>query len=214
MLGDPLQARTVRTNDVNVDDVQVLPSAVRERHRAGAIRREGHPLPVRRPRRTKVARRARGERLGSVRLQIHRPQVRRAAGAGRYEHELLAVWRERRLIVVRRIVREPLEAAAVRTGAVQIRLALAVRCEDDRRAVGRPHGVVVHTWRVQQRMLAGAVGRRHEQADLAGVREHPGKDDLLRRRRCRGQSGSRRDDDEHGSHAADLTAELASRVRF
>ena len=77
VLGDTLQPGAVRMNDVDVGELQVLPAAVRHRHRAAAVRRERDPLAVRRPRRPEIAARAPvRQRLRPPRLQIHRPQMR------------------------------------------------------------------------------------------------------------------------------------------
>ena len=60
---EPLQARPVGMDDVEVGEVQMFPAAVRERQVARAIRRERNPLSVGRPRRTEVSARARRQRL-------------------------------------------------------------------------------------------------------------------------------------------------------
>ena len=122
--------------------------------------------------------------------------------AGRDEHELPAVGREGRLIVVRGTVGEALEPRAIRLDAKEIRRAFAVGREHDRLAVWRPHRVVVHVARGEERTLAAAVACRDEETDLPVIRKDAGKDDFLRRRRMArgGQGGAGDNGRESGSH--------------
>ena len=142
-VGDALQPRAVGVHEIDVRELQVLPAAAAHRHRAAAIGGERDPFAVGRPRRPEVAAGPRRQRLRLLRLQIHRPQIGRAAVASRDEHELFAVGRERGLIVVGGTIGQALEAGAVGFDAKEIGGSFAVRCEDDRSAVGRPDRVVV-----------------------------------------------------------------------
>ena len=168
---DALQAGAVGPDDIDVGGLQRFPSAARHLHRRAAIRREGDPSSIRRPRRAEVAAHSgRGRRgrhgLRPPRPQVHRPDARVAAVARADERQLRAVRRERRLIVVCGIVRQPLAAGAIRLDAKQIRRSFAIGRVDDRGAIGRPRRVVVEARRVEQLPFAAAVGGRDEQADL------------------------------------------------
>src|ERR1017187_3894886 len=157
------QPGAVGTHDIDIRQLQPLPSSVSEWHRIVAAGGEGNPLPVRRPRRTKVAAPPRCELFGAQRGEIHRPKVRRPPSRAD-EHELLTVGRECRLIVVSGILGELCETGAIRFYAIKLRRAVPFRSEDDGFVVGCPNRVVVCVLRVEQGMLISTVGCCHEQS--------------------------------------------------
>ena len=144
VLGDSLQPGPVGMDDVEIDEVQMFPAPVGERQVARSIGRERNPLPVGRPRRPEVSSGPRRQRLAACASAdpcVHRSAVPSARVVTKTS--CLSVRRERGLIVVRRAVGEAFQAAAVRLDAIQIRRAVALGREDDRRAVGGERGVVV-----------------------------------------------------------------------
>jgi hypothetical protein len=174
-------------HQINVRELEVLPAAAAHRHRAAAIGGERDPLAVGRPGRPEIAARPRGQRLPFSRLQIHRPQIGGPTVASGDEDQLLAVGRKRGLVVVGGTVGQALEAGSVGSDPKEIGGAFAVRCEDDRPAVGSPDRVVVNLAQTQEGMLVAAVRVGDEQTNLPGVWPDPREDDLLGIRGACGQ---------------------------
>ena len=123
-------------NDVDVDEVEMFPAAVREWQTVAAIRRERDPFAIGRPRGTEVAAGAGRERLCAARLHVEDPEIGGAGSPRRYEHDLPAIRRERSLIVERRAVGQALEIGAVRTDAIEIRGTVTLGRERQPCAVG------------------------------------------------------------------------------
>ena len=101
-----------------------------------AIRCEGNPLSIGRPRGAEIAAATLRELTNAQARHIHDPHVRLAATRGN-ERNTLAVGREHRLIIVGRIVGELLQAGAINTHTEQISRAIAFRGEYQPLFVGR-----------------------------------------------------------------------------
>ncbi len=135
MLGDSLQAGAVGMNDINVDHLEVFPTAFGHGQIAAAVGGESDPFSVRRPGRAEVAAGARGERAGFAGSYIQNPEIGGAAGARGYEDDLLAVGREGGLIVEGWVIGQALQAAAVGMNSKKIRGTGALGGEDNPGAV-------------------------------------------------------------------------------
>src|SRR5262249_34130636 len=100
------------------------------------------------------------------------------------ECQLSAVGRKGRLVVVGRVVSQAFESAAVSLHAIEIRGAVTLRGKHDECAIRRPRWVVVGAGRGQERMLVTSVRCGDKEIELAGLREHARKHDLLRCSLC------------------------------
>src|SRR4029077_1765631 len=120
VLGNPLQARPVRPDDVNVDNVQALPSPFRWWKSAVAIRREGDPLAVGRPSGPEIPSMARCQRLCLVRGRVEDPKISGSRGALSDEQNFFTVGGKGGWVVIRGIVRQAIETRSARVNAIQI----------------------------------------------------------------------------------------------
>src|SRR5947199_5572965 len=135
MLRDPLHARPVGSNDVQVQDLESLPPAVCEWLLACASGRKRNPFSVRRPRGPERTSGSRGQRSRTTIRKIQDPEICGPSAAGTDEDELFAIWRERCLVVVGGVVCHLLETGSVGIHAEQICRPSSLGSENDRRSV-------------------------------------------------------------------------------
>src|SRR5665213_745727 len=113
MLGDTLEAAAVGVDQIHVNHVEALPTALGGAKVAVAVGGEGDTFSVGRPGGAEVAAVSGGERGGLAAGDVEEPDVGFAGGARGYEDDLLAVWREGGLVVVCRVLGEAIEAGAI-----------------------------------------------------------------------------------------------------
>src|SRR5262245_60751636 len=92
------------------------------------------------------------------------------------------------------------QVRSVRVDAIQIRGAVALGREDDRRSVGRPRGVVIEAGWGKQWAFVGPVSRRQEQPDLTWLRKDSRDGQLLRLGRL-GKRKAREREEKRCAHA-------------
>jgi len=151
-------------NDVNVDELEPLPTAFRRRKTAVAVRREGDPAAVRRPRRPEITTSPCGQRPLLTSCEVQDPEIRKTLGPRRDEDNLSTIGRECGLIVVGRAGGQPFDVAAVRMHAKEIGGAGPLRGEGNPISFGRPRGTVIEGVRLRERPLRGAIGVRDKQS--------------------------------------------------
>ena len=100
-------------NEIDADELEPLPSAFGGGKAAVAVRREGDPLAIGRPRRPEIATPSCGQRPRLAGGEVQDPKIRKTLSPRRDKGNLAAIGRECGLIVVGRIGGQPFDVAAV-----------------------------------------------------------------------------------------------------
>ena len=143
VLRNTLEPRAVGVNEIDVDELEPLPSAFGGGKAAVAVRREGDPLAIGRPRRPEIATPSCGQRPRLAGGEVQDPKIRKTLGPRRDKGDLAAIGRECGLIVVGRIGGQPFDIAAVGMHAEEIGGSAPLRRKGDPIARGRPRGIVI-----------------------------------------------------------------------
>ena len=158
--------RAVGVNEIDVDQLEPLPTAFRGGKAAVAVRREGDPAAIGRPRRPEIATPPCGQRPRFAGGEVQDPKIRKTRGPRRYKCDLPPIGRECGLIVVGRIGGQAFDIAAVGTHAEEIGGAFPFRRKYDPIAPGRPRGIVIERAWLRERPLRGAIGVRDKKGGL------------------------------------------------
>ncbi len=93
MLRNTPEPRAVGVNEIDVDELEPLPTAFRSGKVAVAVRREGDPLAIGRPRRPEIATPPCGQRPRFTGGEVQDPKIRKTLGPRRDKDDLPAIGR-------------------------------------------------------------------------------------------------------------------------